>query len=48
MKDALKRYGFDPKNICFKQYKDIKYTVKLTKQQFKEKHLTHFMRVICE
>ena len=38
MKDALNWYGFDSKNIYFKQYKDSKYTVKLTKQRFKDKN----------
>ena len=38
MKDALNWYGFDSKNIYFKQhYKDSKYTIKLTKLWSKDK-----------
>jgi hypothetical protein len=37
MKDALNWYGFDSKNIYFKQYKNSKYTTKLTKLWFKDK-----------
>ena len=37
MKDALNWYGFDSKNIYFKQYKDSKYTIKLTNLWFKDK-----------
>ena len=37
MKDALNWYGFDSKNIYFKQYYDSKYTIKLTKLWFKDK-----------
>jgi hypothetical protein len=37
MKDALNGYGFDSKNIYFKQYKvSKKYTIKLTKLCFKD------------
>jgi hypothetical protein len=37
MKDALNWYGSDSKNMYFKQYKDSKYTIKLTKLWFKDK-----------
>ena len=37
MKDPLNWYGFDSKNIYFKQYKVSKYTIELTKQRFKDK-----------
>ena len=36
MKDALNWYGFDSENIYFKQYKDSKYIIKLTKLWFKD------------
>ena len=39
MKDALNWYGFDFKNIYFKQYKNSKYTINLTKLWFKDKKL---------
>ena len=38
MKDALNWYGFDSKNIYFKQFKDSKDTVKITKQWLKVKN----------
>ena len=37
MKNALNRYGFDSKNIYFKEYKDSKYTLNLTKLWFRDK-----------
>jgi hypothetical protein len=38
MKDAFNWYDFDSKNMYFKQYKDSKYAVNLTKQSFKDKN----------